>query len=317
MSKETYNDRSIVRYLLNSLPEAEAERFDELSIADVEFAEALSAAEKDLVDAYIQGELSGAELENFRSYYLASPLRRDKVEFALAFQTWAEKNAVAQAPEEREEQARKPQDSKAFGLLRALQAPRLSWQWGLASAALVLLLVGGWLVFERARVRQQEEQRLAKIKSEQERDRAREEVGRLKQQPAPESRVAENVNTSAQTRPSPPKATSVAFFVLKPQMRGIGQVSTVSIPASTGYVAMQLELESNDYPAYRVALVDSSNNQVLWRSGKINATTNGKALSVRLRPGLLKPQTYLLQVSGVPANGRSEVVGDYPFRVVR
>jgi hypothetical protein len=188
---------------------------------------------------------------------------------------------------------------------------------GLASAALVLLLAGGWLVLERVRVRQQEEQRLAKSKSEQERDRAREEVERPNQQPAPESKVAENETTSPQSGPSPSKATSVAFFVLRPQMRGLGQVPTVSIPANTGYAVMQLELESNDYPAYRVTLVDPSNNQVLWRSGKIKATTNGKALSVRLRAGLFEPHPYLLQVSGVPVGNVPENVGDYPFRVVR
>lgn len=316
MSEQEFNRHEINKYLLGALAPAEIERFDELSVVDKEFAGALSAAEKDLVDAYVGGELSAPELERFQTHYLSSPVRRERVEFARAFQTWVVKNASAPAPQKSEAPTPTPQKSKVSGLLGFWRAPRLSWQLGLASAALVLLLAGGWLVFERVRVRQQEEQRLAKSKSEQERDRAR-EVERPEQQPGPDSRVPENENTSAQSRPSPLRATSVAFFVLRPQMRGLGQVPIVSIPATTGHVAMQLELESNDYPAYRVALVDSSNNQVLWRSGKINPTTNGKALNVRLRAGLLKPQPYLLQVSGVPVSGEPENVGDYPFRVVR
>ena len=93
MSKPTYNNQTITEYLLGSLPEAETERFDELSITDDEFAETLKAAEKDLVDAYVQGELIGAELEQFKFHYLASPLRREKVQFAQAFQVLAEKRA--------------------------------------------------------------------------------------------------------------------------------------------------------------------------------------------------------------------------------
>ena len=71
MNKQAYNDQSIIQYLLGSLPEAEAERFDELSFTDDEFAEELKAAEKELVDAYARGELAGAALEQFKSYYLA------------------------------------------------------------------------------------------------------------------------------------------------------------------------------------------------------------------------------------------------------
>jgi hypothetical protein len=44
------------QYLLGSLPGDEAERLDELSVTDEAFAEALSVAERDLIDAYVQGE---------------------------------------------------------------------------------------------------------------------------------------------------------------------------------------------------------------------------------------------------------------------
>jgi hypothetical protein len=36
-------------------------------------------------------------------------------------------------------------------------------------------------------------------------------------------------------------------------------------PDKTDYVAMRLEPEPGDYPADRVALLDQSNNQTLWR----------------------------------------------------
>ena len=99
MTKVTYNNETMTAYLLGSLPEAETEQLDELSFTDDEFAAELMAAEKDLVDAYVHGELRGAKLEQFKTYYLASPVRREKVKFAQAFQEFAAKN-IAETAEE-------------------------------------------------------------------------------------------------------------------------------------------------------------------------------------------------------------------------
>jgi hypothetical protein len=60
-------DPLLVRYLVGALPDHETERLDELSVADDEFAIRLRAAEHDLVDAYVRGELSGETLDHFRS----------------------------------------------------------------------------------------------------------------------------------------------------------------------------------------------------------------------------------------------------------
>ena len=75
-------DQQLVRYLLGLLPEEEAERLDEQSIVVDEFAARLQCVENDLVDAYVSGALEGDILERFESFYLASPLRREKVKFA-------------------------------------------------------------------------------------------------------------------------------------------------------------------------------------------------------------------------------------------
>ena len=58
MSDSSLNEQLIVDYLLGDLPEAEADRLNELSVANDEFAEYLEAIENDLVDDYIRDELS-------------------------------------------------------------------------------------------------------------------------------------------------------------------------------------------------------------------------------------------------------------------
>lgn len=340
MSKQIYNNQAIKEYLLGSLAETETERFDELSISDDEFADSLKATEKDLVDAYVHGELTGAELERFEFNYLASSLRRDKVNFAQAFQLFAERNAPAEAaeaqPESSLEQSKKTRTSGWLSGLSVFAAPRLAWQWGFAAAALALLFAGGWLALENVRLRHQmtqtqerrealgqREQELQRelegwrsnsAKTEQELAQVTEERRRLEDELKKEQ---DRQHVDERQQPSRPGEGLIVSLTLAPQMRGIGQVPTVSVPVVTRSVAIQLELEAHDYPDYRVALIDPSNNQVRWRSGKIKAAGNRKALNVRLRAGLLNPQTYLLQVSGNPASGGSEIVGDYPFRVVR
>ena len=79
------DDSVLVRYLVGSMPDAEAERLDELSVADDEFALRLSAVEHDLVDAFVNGELSGDVLERFRARYLTSPALREN----LSIRTYA------------------------------------------------------------------------------------------------------------------------------------------------------------------------------------------------------------------------------------
>ena len=75
------DDRLMIDYLIGALPDQEIERLDELSIADDQFAARLTAAENDLVDAYVRGQLSGNTLASFRTRYLSSPAKREKAEF--------------------------------------------------------------------------------------------------------------------------------------------------------------------------------------------------------------------------------------------
>jgi hypothetical protein len=271
MNQQLYSHQEMNKYLLGSLPEVETERLDELSLTDAEFADALAAAEKDLIDAYIQGELAGAVLQRFKSHYLASPGRRAKVEFAQAFQVMAEKHQAAEAAaEDLGESPTKRKVLDRFPTLGIFGFPRQVAQWGLAAAALVLFLVGGWLLFE---------------------------------------------NTGAVKRQS--TTPRIASFVLIPQTRDAGQVRTLSIPANTDQVVMELQLEPNDYSDYRVELRDPSDNGTLWRSDQLTAQTTGnsRALRISLPARLLKPQTYLLRVTGVSANGVPEIVGEYPFKL--
>ena len=58
-----FEERYLIRYLVGDLPAEEAERLDQLSIANDDFAWRLREIENDLVDAYVRSQLSGETLK--------------------------------------------------------------------------------------------------------------------------------------------------------------------------------------------------------------------------------------------------------------
>jgi hypothetical protein len=136
MNESIYNEQEMIRYLLGALPEAEAERFDALSISDLSFTEQLSVTENGLVDAYVQGELTGDILSGFETYYLSSPFRREKVEFARALQKHAEQSLADRSENLAEELRAKRATARPFWT-SFFQGQGVILQWGALAALLV------------------------------------------------------------------------------------------------------------------------------------------------------------------------------------
>ena len=160
MNEQKFNQQKLNAYLLGALPETEAERFDELSFTNDEFAEELRSAENDLVDAYAGGELSGAELEKFNARYLVSPLRAEKVEFAKNFRIYSQKNNAFEAAEISQAEFEIKQSEEGF--LAGVFANLRFWRMGFAAAAFALVITGGWLLIENSRLRNRFDQSLAR-----------------------------------------------------------------------------------------------------------------------------------------------------------
>jgi hypothetical protein len=310
MSQQLYDGKTITEYLLGTLPEADTARLDELSFTDDDFSDALNAAEKDLIDAYVQGELSGRVLERFESYFLASSLRREAVQFAQTLQEFGEKQHAVQpsAPETKEVL---PKTKSAFSTLPVFFNPTL--QWGLAFAGSALLIAVALLLFENVRLRQQVLRLQTNSTSLQQRELQLQ--NELQAQRAERARLEEELKSSG--TPLLSTAAAIASFVLTPQVRGTGQVTTVTIPAGTPRVTMRLPLEPNDFATYRVALIDLLTNNTVWQSTTLRAvgSENSKYLSVSFSAALLRPQNYILRVTGVSPTGVAGVLSDYVFRV--
>src|SRR5215472_7406737 len=148
---QALDDGLLKRYLLGALPEAEAERLHELSVTGDELAARLDAVENDLVDAYVRGELPQEDRHQFKSFYLASPKRREKVRLAEGFLALEGRAARAAGIAEAVSQRTLPDRSTG----RMPAGPRFRLQWGLAAAALALLIGGGYLLLQNFELRRQ------------------------------------------------------------------------------------------------------------------------------------------------------------------
>ena len=279
------DNKLVIEYLLGSTSEEETERLDELSVADDEFAARLRSAENDLVDAYARGELDGETLHRFKSFYLASPNRLEKVRFAEVLQTRASESSVA---------ATKP---AALGHRTPPSAGTRTLIWSLAGLAALLLLAAGYLVRENRRLQNDFFQEQAR----------RIQLEQQKQAPA--------AGTPAKVLPTP----QLLAFVLSPQTRGIAAITAIALPPGVDRVAFRLILETDDFDRYQVKLKNLPLNQIVWRSGalKTDSSEASRAVFVVVPGNVFNQQNYSLELTGMPTAGAGEFVGTYAFKVFR
>jgi hypothetical protein len=324
-----YDNQTLHAYLLGRLPEEDVERLDEMTFTDPDFAEELTAAEKDLIDAYVNGELNGEDLLNFESYYLATPLRRKKVTFARALNDFtAEKEAASPFVPVRmaiTEQAE-------TGWLRNLLAGRMPiFGTAAAFAAILLLLFGAFLVFNGLRDRPGND--IAGLTNADGRNGSN--TISIEPTPFPTQSVTPiNANVPDNTavtptplvrttptpertpKPETPTAPVIATFFLPPPLRGAGELVNVKLAPKTEFADFSIGLETNDFASYRIELRGAADGRQIWQSGSVRSR-GGKSLNVRVPARVLKEQIYSFTVQGNSAAGTSETVGDYSFRVIR
>ena len=88
------NDQYTFRdYLLGKLRGEDLKSFEERLITDQEdFEELLAAAEDDLIDEYVAGQLSNDEREAFERHYLITPERHGDIDFARTLDRYLQKH---------------------------------------------------------------------------------------------------------------------------------------------------------------------------------------------------------------------------------
>jgi hypothetical protein len=285
--KNTANDENrLVRYLLGQMPQEEQAEIEERYLADPDFHQELRAAERDLIDRYVHGEL--VEREQFEKSFLASPRRRQKVEFARALmRTLDKQQTAAERPQVIPE--RSSWWTAAVQFLK-LQTAAPAW---IAAAAAIVILAGVWLLMR----------------------------GGAEQTPNPMVQTPPQQQPEVPPTPPPgptPAPVRVATFFLTPGLvRSAGdETPVVTVEANVG-VSLQLLLESADFKTYR-AVIRTAEGSEVWRQDQLTVrdTASGQAVAVDPPVGRLNAGDYTVRLSGVTAGGQVEDVSSYYFRAV-
>jgi hypothetical protein len=74
------DENMMVQYLLGELPEEKQARFEERFFLDDEYFEQLLVVKDELIDDYVQGNLSTHEREKFERHFLTAPWGQQEVE---------------------------------------------------------------------------------------------------------------------------------------------------------------------------------------------------------------------------------------------
>jgi hypothetical protein len=284
-----HDDEELVRYILGLLPDEARERLDEASIVDDGIAARLRTAETDLIDSYVRGQLTGATLERFESYFLSSPRRRESVRLAESFLSVVDRSVARAEPVTRKD--------------RIVRPSRFAW---MAAVAALAMVTGVIFLFPAVRARPD----VVRVTAENG------VVERRASEPASPSSPPASVSPGGK-REAPPER--IVAVVLPPPTRAVAPIPVLAVPAGVDRVRFELQLEANDFPSYRVGLKDPATNQILWRSDWIGPRSSADQvfIVVVVPANLLGPQHYSLDLAGRGAGGGAEVIGSYTVRVVQ
>lgn len=298
--KNVFENQYLVRYLVGALPAEEADRLDQLGVIDDDFAWRLREIENDLVDSYVRSELNGETLARFKAFYMATGRRRQKVQFAEGLRQLKATNGAAAETSNKVNESRVP-------FWGTFSLSRIAPQSGIGVAALVMLLIAGYLLVQNAHLRH--EVRDARAQYEFSDQRARNLENEKKQQWS-------KTETSKAPTADIGQLKTVSLL-LPPPTRGLSSLQTVTIRPHTDLVVLLLTLDSAKLPRYRVTVRDPATNKVVWQSAELEAGSVGdsKTVSAGLPAHLLQELTYIAEVAGLPKTGSQRIVGDYPFHV--
>jgi hypothetical protein len=306
-------EHELTRYLLGNLQGKECERLDELSVADDEFAQRLRAAENELVDAYVHDQLRSDVLRDFESHYLASDVRRRKVDIARALLSYGPGAASGQMVDW---PSSRPNGQAAASRDRGRWAARLRVSWIPLAAVLVLSATTGWVALDNFRLRRQDRVAQAEHRA------LEEEIRQLRLQPR-NVHPLQNGQTPTGPESEPQNdshpARMVSSIFLLPTTRGAATVPVAALSASDRWLRLQLALESDDFSEYTVQLMDPGDHKYIWHSGHLKSTdvNHRRVVPVLLPIAGLKHQRYAAEITGIAAGGRSEELGSYIFSIAQ
>lgn len=312
------------QYLLGGLTEDECNVLEDLCFGDDDFFQQVLIVEDELIQEYVQKELSEIEKKQFEERFLVVPLQRQKVEVAKALllsRTTPSTIVLTSFPVS-------PQRSfLKFPLTQKLQ----SLTFILVAFVLVLIISSLWLFIEvtqlHTRLKDTESKRIDLL---QQKERAQalqqQQLKQIKDQNVAVQQLAVELQgeqeKNAQLEQELAKFRSVPFTIsftfISDLVRSSNNPQKIIIPKKAGRLRLQLPVEELESPTY-YAVIDTVEGISIWDGGRHklypNLTKTGKLITVNISTDILSTDDYILTLTGTSTDGTVDGTIKYYFRV--
>jgi hypothetical protein len=269
--------RTLRKYLLGNMSAEEQHEVELWLVSDDKAYDLLEAAEDELVDDSLRGELSRNELDHFNNHFLNAPERKRNLRFSRSLHRYIGGRSV-------------PAPSSPWLALRALFQFQSKLAYGVAAVILLMVISTVWMAVQRNQVEQRQEQ--------------------------PQEARAVNEDSKKQTQETAPP-TLLAVNLLPNLTRTASDVPTVSVGADTQLLQFSLSLLDDNYAAYGVSLRDADGKTLWNKENlKPMTIPGGKAIVFTVPGALFGPGDYAFTLSGL-SQSPPDTINTYLFRTSR
>ena len=309
MNEHVIDDGLARRFLLGELSPEEQGRIEELAFGDADVFVFLQAAENELMDDFLSGELSSEEKESFEKHFLSSSDRRRDLRIARALKQYLDRDnqPLEILPNKVTNRGPKVSFFQRFGF-GTLTGP-------LAAAAVIIVAIGVMLLVIRT-IRREE---APPLQAQQQ---------QTPSIPTPSTTPAETpvVTTSTPVpketpvRPSPsPRASAAPVFaiVLTPGAPPRSDTDDIVLPLPSGSAEFELPItRETEHQRFQALLQKNEQTIRSWENLRPQKRMSGKAVVITTPPGLFdKSERYRIVLNGVSPGTKPQQLHTYHFKI--
>lgn len=328
MKYDMRQETELRRYLLGEMSLDEQVSIEERLFLDSDYAELEQAVEADLIDDYLNGDLSGSERDAFESHFLLRPEHDENLKIAQALKTHID-SEVVDTPKAG---FVSPAETEVVLPPNQIVAPfyrkPIFW-WSLAAAALIILSFLTWMGLRSQRgPAANEPLQATDPRSPQPVPTQTDE----RQQPSPVApsnrnsvEMAQNTNTPEKAPQPRERKTTFARTMtasINPGVTFRGPTAgpkIVTVPPDIEEVIFKLRLRFTEpFESYHAELLSGERRINRWRDLKSQTDeTDGPHVSVRVKSDVLREQSYRIRLRGIPTDQQTAETETYLFNIER
>jgi hypothetical protein len=285
--QDIQKEAAIRKYLLGYSEPEMAEAIEERLVTDQDYLQTFSIVKEDLVEDYLDGDLSAEEADRFKNYFLTTPLRHRKLEIARAL---AERANNAPAPVSELPEPNQPVSFPSRSRWRGTKY----WLLAAMISGIVIAAFAVWV----------------KLKSPLPMENANNEANK---------QLRNEIARLNDPQLNVPVGNTVQQRTLSPvTVRSIGDDRRLLVQPNTQTIVLQLVLGDQSYDTYRVSLQNAEGLELAnIEAIKPTGANAGQFVEVRLPAQVLQSRSYQIKLTGLASDGKSEPIAEYPFQLIK